>query len=173
VVVLNYDKTGTPVALPPGSYFIEGVQPLNPSGIELFQRRLSEILQAAGLDPTNEDTTVLLDVSSSMGDSYQGSNVQSFLRALLAMPWVKILRFNNGLLEGGDLDAATAQSLTTSGGTQLGRALSDVESLFGLPGKLLIVTDGEHDNPRDILSRIPKVRECLPKEIGENMAWLR
>lgn len=173
VVVLNYDRTDMPVSLPPGSYFIEGVHPLNPGGIELFQRRLSQILQAAGLNPMNEDTTVLLDVSSSMGDSYQDRNVQSSLRALLAMPWVKILRFSNGLLEGGNLDGATAQSLTTSGGTQLGRALSDVESLFGLPDKLLIVTDGGHDNPRDILSRIPKVRECLPKEIVENMAWLR
>ena len=173
VLVLNYDRTDTPVSLPPGSYFIEGVHPLNPGGIALFRRRLSEILQASGLNPINEDTIVLLDVSSSMGDSYQDRNVQRFLRALLDMPWVKILRFNNGLLEGGDLDAATAQNLTTSGGTQLGRALSDVESLFGLPGKLLIVTDGEHDNPRVILSRIPKVRECLPKEIGENMAWLR
>lgn len=173
VVILNYDRTDTPVSLPPRSYLIEGVQSLNRGSIDLFQRRLSDILQTAGLDPMNEETTVLLDVSSSMGDSYQDTDVQRFLRALLAMPWVRILRFNNGLLEGGDLDVATAQSLTTTGGTQLGRALSDIESLFGMPNKLLIVTDGEHDNPRDILSRIPKVRECLPKEIGEIMDWLR
>ena len=173
VVVLNYDRTDTFVSLPPGSYFIEGVHPLNPAGIEMFQRRLSQVLQAARLNPMLDDTVLLLDVSSSMGDSYKDKNVQSFLRTLLAMPWVKILRFNSGLLAGGDLDAATAQSLATSGGTQLGRALSDVESLFGLPSKLLVVTDGEHDNPREILSRIPKVRECLPREIGENIAWLR
>ena len=172
VVILNYDRTDTPVPLPPGSYLIEGVHPLNPDAIELFQRRLSQILRTAGLSPMNEETAVLLDVSWSMGDSYQDRDVQSFLRALLDLPWVKILRFNNGLLEGGDLDATTAESLATSGGTQLGRALSDVESLFGLPSKLLIVTDGKHDNPRDILSRIPKMRECLPKEIGKNIAWL-
>jgi len=173
VVILNYDNTGTPVSLPPRSHIIEGVQPLNQSAIDVFQQRLSDILRTAGLEPMNEEITVLLDVSSSMGDSYQDMEVQSFLRALLAMRWVKILRFNNGLIEGGDLDAATAQTITTSGGTQLGRALSDIEALFGLPGKLLIVTDGEHDNPKDILGRIPNVRECLPKEIGKYMDWLR
>lgn len=173
VVILNYDRTTTPVSLPPGSYLVEGVHPLNRDSIDLFQQRLSHILEAASLSPMKEETTVLLDVSSSMGYSYEDTRVQSFLRALLAIPWVRILRFNNGLIKGGDLDEATAQSLTTSGGTQLGWALSDIESLFGLPDKLLIVTDGEHDHPTDILSRIPKVKECLPKEIGENVDWLR
>jgi hypothetical protein len=172
VVILNYDRTGTPVSLPPGSYLIEGVHPLNRSAIKLFQEKLFQVLQAAGLHPMNENI-VLLDVSSSMGDSYKDKEVQSFLHALLAIPWVKILRFNDGLVEGGDLDAATELHIATGGGTQLGTTLLEVEHLFGLPDKLLIVTDGEHDHPREILSRIPKVIECLPSEIGKNVSWLR
>ncbi len=99
--------------------------------------------------------------------------VQGLLRALLAMRRLRILRFNNGLIEGGDLDAATAEALRTSGGTELGWALSDIESLFGLPDKLLVVTDGGHDHPNEMLGRIPAVRECLPNELGVHLDWLR
>jgi hypothetical protein len=173
ILILNYDTAGTFVSLPPHCHMIEGVEPLNRSAIDVFWTRLSDIVRVAGLEPVNEATTVLLDVSSSMGDSYQDMEVQGFLQALLAMRRVRILRFNNGLIEGGDLDAAKVDTLTTSGGTELGRALSDIESLFGLPDKLLVVTDGGHDHPKDALSRIPSVRECLPKEIGRHLDWLK
>jgi hypothetical protein len=131
------------------------------------------MLKTAGLEPINEKIIVLLDASSSMRDLYQDKDAQGFLRALSAMRWVKILRFNDGLVAGGDLDGTTAQTLTTRGGTQLGRALAEIEFLFGLPSKLLIVTDGEHDSPKEMLVRIENVRECLPKEIGKHMDWLR
>jgi len=172
VLILNYDSTSTAIYLPPNCYFIEGVQPLNLRGIRLFQQRLSEILCVVGFEPPRGSTIVLLDVSASMGDSYRDRNVQVSLRKILGMPWVKILRFNNWLVEGGDLDPLSAQSLTTSGGTQLGRALSDLEYLFGLPDNLLIVTDGGHEHPTDLLKRIPRVKECAPAEIGDNIAWL-
>lgn len=120
LLILNYDTTGTFVSLPPQCYFIEGIEPLNRSAIDLFRRRLYDALHAADLEPIKEATTVLLDVSSSMGKSYQETLVQGFLRALLSMRRLKILRFNNGLIEGGDLTAAAAEALTTSGGTELG-----------------------------------------------------
>ncbi len=173
VLIMNYDTAGTLVSLPARCHFIEGVEPLNRSAIDVFRRWLSETLHAAGLEPINEATIVLLDVSSSMGDSYQAPEAQGLLRALLAMRRIRILRFNNGLMEGGDLDVATAQTLTTSGGTELGRALSDIESLFGLPDKLLVVTDGGHDHPTDALRRLANVRECLPKGIGIHLDWLK
>jgi hypothetical protein len=173
VLILNYDTVGTMVSLPLQCHIIEGVEPLNRSAIDVFRRRLSDALRAAGLEPMKEATTVLLDVSSSMGDSYQDTKVQHFLHVLLAMRRIKVLRFNNGLIEGGDLDASTAETLTTGGGTELGRALSDIESLFGLPDKLLVVTDGGHDHPNDALNRIPNVKECLPKEIGMHLGWLK
>lgn len=172
-VILNYDRTDPSASLPPRSRLIEDVQPLNRTSIEMVRQTLHDILQTAGIEPLNEEITVLLDVSYSMGDSYQSGDVQRVLREILAMSWVRILRFNDCLVEGGDLDAATAKSLSTGGGTQLGRALSDIESIYGLPSKLLIVTDGEHDHPRDVLSRVPTVRECLPSKIGDNMDWLR
>lgn len=173
LVILNYDKTDACIDLPPRSYLIEGVRPLEQASLDMFRQKLTDILCEAGLSPLREETTVLLDVSSSMGDAYRTREAQRYLRQLLAMPWLKILRFNNGLVEGGDLDATKAAGLTTSGGTQLRKALNEIESLYGLPSKLLIVTDGEHDNPTDILTRLPKVRECLPGEIGDNIEWLR
>lgn len=172
-VILNYDKTDKFIDLPPRSYLIESVRPLKQANLEMFREKLSDILIEAGFLPLRDETTVLLDVSSSMGRAYQTWEVQRYLRQLLALPWLKILRFNNGLVEGGDLDAETAAGLTTSGGTQLRQALTEIDSLCGLPRKLLIVTDGEHDNPTDILARVPEVRECLPDEIGNNIAWLR
>ncbi|AFY60054.1 VWA domain-containing protein [Synechococcus sp. PCC 6312] len=173
VIILNYDKTDTPVSLPPRAYLIEGVHPQNPNNVKQFQQQLLKILEDAGLIPMTEETVVLLDVSSSMGYLYQDSEVQKYLCELLAIPWIKIFRFNDGLIAGGDIDTAMAQNLTTSGGTQLGKALLDIESLFGLPTKLLIVTDGEHDNPRKFLDRIQNVKECLPGEIGKEIQWLR
>lgn len=173
LLILNYDTVGTTGSLPPNTYFIEDVEPMNRSAIDVFQRRLLDVLRLAGLEPMNEATTVLLDVSSSMGNSYNEAEVQGYLRSLLAMRRIRILRFNNGLILGGDLDAARAKTLTTSGSTELGRALSDIESLFGLPNKLLVVTDGGHDHPNDALSRIPHVRQCLPKEIGRHLDWLK
>ncbi len=173
LLIINYDITGTSVSLPPRCDFIEGIEPLNLSAIDSFQERLSDALHAAGLEPIAEETIVLLDVSGSMGVAYQDPKVQGFLRALLSMRRVKILRFNSGLIEGGDLDASTAAALRTGGGTQLGRALSQVESLFGLPDKLLVVTDGGHDHPTDAMNRIANVRECLPKEIGIHLDWLK
>lgn len=172
VLILNYDTTGTLVSLPAQCHFIEGVEPLSRSAIDIFRRRLTETLHTAGLEPINETTIVMLDVSSSMGNLYQVPEVQGFLCALLAMRRIRILRFSNGLIEGGGLDPATAQTLTTSGGTELGRALSHIASLFGLPDKLLVVTDGDHDHPNDALRRIANVRECLPKEIGMHLEWL-
>ena len=173
VLILNYDNAGTIVSLPAQCHILEGVEPLNQNAIDMFRRQLLDALCAAGLKPMDEVTTVLLDVSSSMGNSYQDAEVQGFLRALLAMRRIRLLRFNNGLIEGGDLDSAAAETLTTSGGKELGRALSDIESLFGLPHKLLVVTDGGHDHPKDALSRIPNVKECLPKDIGMHFEWLK
>lgn len=142
VLILNYDYTGMKISLPPVCHFIEGVQPLNKKAINLFQRRLFEVLHSVNFEPADGKAIVLLDVSSSMGTLYRDMNVQNSLRQFLYMSWVKILCFNNGLVKGGDFDPSSAQHLTTSGGTQLGQALLDIESLFGLPASLLIVTDG-------------------------------
>lgn len=173
VLILNYDISGIPTSLPNNCHLLEGVQPLGKNAILTFKERLSKMLRDAHLEPAHEDTIVLLDVSSSMGDKYRNERVQHALRSLLRIPWVEILRFNNGLVQGGDLDPLSAQNLATSGGTELGRALSDIEHLFGVPSRLLIVTDGEHDHPTKMLRRVPHVRECSPSEIEENISWLR
>lgn len=173
VLVLNYDVTTTRVSLPCNCHLVEGVQPSNKQTITTFQRRLSELLQEAHFEPLGENTMVLLDISSSMGNLYQDKDIQSYLRMLLGMKWIKVLRFNDGLVQGGDLDAASAANLVTSGGTKLRQALQDIERFFGLPDRLLIVTDGGHDHPTEMMRRISEVRECLPKEIEKNIDWLK
>lgn len=173
LLILNYDQTGASVKLPPSTYFIEGVHPLNPTAIDFFKERLTLVMDKAGLKPVNESVIVLLDVSSSMEQAYESSKAQSALLSIIKLPGVKVLRFNNGLVEGGDLNSETAKSLSITGGTELGRALSDLKALYGyLPSKLLIVTDGEHDSP-DILSQIPDVKECMPNKIEDHIVWLR
>ena len=88
------------------------------------------------------------------------------------MKWVRVFRFNNGLVSGCDLDETNYSTIRTSGGTQLGQAIMDIEKLFGLPKKMLIVTDGGHDHPKEILQKIPSVKECTPMELENNISWL-
>jgi hypothetical protein len=84
------------------------------------------------------------------------------------------LRFSNGLVPGGDLKADECANIRTSGGTELAKAIDQIEQLCGLPRKLLIVTDGEYgDDPREKLARIPEVREYSPRELQRLVAELQ
>jgi hypothetical protein len=172
VIIINYDVTGLSIQMPHRCFFLEGVRPGNNARIQEFNDNLLCVLKAAGLVPKLGSVVVLLDVSSSMGRAYESSSVQDALRRLLDIPWIRILRFNNGLRPGGDLDEAACKSIKTSGGTELGRALDDMEQLIGLPDRLLVVTDGEHDHPVQKLERILEVCECEPIELSGSMDWL-
>lgn len=171
VIILNYDDTRSAITLPEKAHLIEGVQPLNRDAIKQFQERLLAVLDDAGLGPDDRKVMVLLDVSGSMGDSYCDVDVQTNLRLLVEKRWIKILRFNSGLVSGGDLDETSMQALATAGGTELGRALAEIENFFGLPSKLLLITDGEHESPA-VLRRIQSVIQCMPGEIGNHIGWL-
>lgn len=172
VIIINYDVTGLSIQMPQQCFFLEGVRPGNNAQIQELNDNLLRLLKVAGLIPKLGSIAVLLDVSGSMGRAYESDSVQDALRKLLDIPWINILRFNNGLLPGGDLDEATCKSIKTSGGTELGRALYDMEQLIGLPDRLLVVTDGEHDHPMQKLERISEVRECKPVELSDAIDWL-
>lgn len=173
VIIVNYDTTNVAVSFPVNCFLIEGVHPCNRDSIESFEGSLKSILRAANLRPAFTNTLVLLDVSLSMGHSYHDKDVQRALRSLVRMTWIKVLRFNNGLVAPGDLDESSCAAIRTSGGTELGRAITDVQELLGLPTKMLIVTDGGHDHPTEMLRRIPQVRECLPQELKDHLLWLQ
>jgi hypothetical protein len=172
VIILNYDTPHTPVCLPANCFLLEGVQPCNQGAVDRFENALNQILQAAGFLPVAPSTVVLLDVSGSMRGQYEPEDVQGALGSLLAMKWVRVLRFNDGLVPGGDLDESSYRAIGTSGGTQLGPAITEVEKLFGLPKKMLVVTDGGHEHPTEILSKIDDVRECTPQELAQHLWWL-
>jgi hypothetical protein len=172
VTILNYDITRVRATLPPNCFLFEGIQPCNLGIIEDFTICMREIMKRTGIAPVLNNI-LLLDVSISMGGSYESKIVQQALRTASKMKRIKILRFNNGLVAGGDLDESDLLSLTTSGGTELGKAIKDIERMFGLPDKILIVTDGGHEKPKEILSQIPFVKECLPEELENDLIWLR
>ena len=170
LIFLNYDDLKVSPRLPRNAMILEGVRPENDLRKKQFREELLRLVVLAGLEP--ERVVVLLDVSSSMGDRYSPTSVQMALRKLVKMPGITILRFNDGLVSGGDLDESEVPSIQTSGGTQLRRALDEMEQRFGTPTKLLIITDGGHDHPKDRLSHIQYVRECSPTDVEWNIDWL-
>lgn len=172
VIILNYDETGTKTNLPFKCQLIEGVYPDNNECIEKYYSTISDMLKSVGFIPDLTYTVVLLDVSGSMGRLYDSKIVQDALHFIILNRNIKIYRFNNGLVPGGDLDETECQQIETGGGTQLGKAIDDLEAYFGLPEKLLIVTDGKHDRPGEKLSRIPDILECEPSELPEYLDWL-
>jgi hypothetical protein len=172
VIIINYDETTIDVPMPPNCFFISGVNPNNKNKIEIFKKTSIGILRKILFLPEGQDTAVLLDISGSMRNSYLDRDVQFALKKLINMKWVRVFRFNNGLVSGCDLDEMNYSTIRTSGGTQLGQAIMDIEKLFGLPKKILIVTDGAHDHPKEILQKIPSVKECTPMELENNISWL-
>ena len=172
VIVINYDISGLSTQMPDRCYLFEGMRPGNSTRLKEFGEQLLCMLKTAKLLPNLGSVVVLLDVSSSMGSAYTHNNVPDALKRLLNIPRIKILCFNNGLLPGADLDESACRSIRTSGGTQLGQALDDMEHLIGPPDRLLVVTDGEHDHPVEKLQAISEVRECTPAELSHSIDWL-
>ena len=43
---------------------------------------------------------------------------------------------------------------------------------FGVPDRLLIVTDGGHDEPQSELSRVNAFRQCRPDDLESELLWL-
>ena len=130
------------------------------------------MLANAGFVADDRQVVVLLDVSSSMGTAYTNSDVQAALRQVLDREHVKVYRFNNGLVPGGDLTVGDAAHLHTSGGTELGRALTQLVDTVGTPHSVLVVTDGGHDHPDPDKWDIRSMRECPPRELGQLIQWL-
>jgi len=173
VLMLNYDETGITPDLPPSVELLEGVQPMNPAAIGRLRASLRQALDDAGLAPEGRDMVVLLDVSSSMGSAYASRPVSEALVELTRIPGIRILRFNDGLVAGGDLAKEQLESLSTGGGTDLKRALTQIEALYGArPTALLLVTDGGYESPGKALSQIDDVLECSPDRLADGIEWL-
>ncbi|NVM55598.1 MAG: VWA domain-containing protein [Candidatus Helarchaeota archaeon] len=171
-IIINYDITRIEVSLPNTCYLLEGINPSHSENIQTFKEILNDMLRSVGYIPKIDDVIVLLDVSGSMGDSYRPIRVQQALRKLIQKRWIKILRFSDGLLPGGDLKDEDIKIISTKGRTLLGQALKQIEQKFSLPSKMLVVTDGGHDNPVELMRMIPNIRECSPDELEQNLSWL-
>lgn len=172
VIVINYDAVPN-VTVPPGCSLLGDVHPGNPDNVRDYQDAVRERFAQAKVVPLVRKKYVLLDVSSSMASEYSSAAAQRGLRRLVALPWVKVFRFNDGLEAGGDL--AADGSVATGGGTQLGAALEQLFALSdaGIPERLIVVTDGGHDHPDELLGRCGEHRECTPDDLENHLDWLR
>jgi hypothetical protein len=83
-----------------------------------------------------------------------------------------VFRFNDGLVPGGDLHLE--RRIATGGGTQLGAALNQLYALpeTGIPERLLVVSDGEHDHPGELLRKCGEHHECQPEDLEKHLEWL-
>ena len=173
VIIVNYDDTGIAVDLPDSVSLLEGVRPDQPPRVEAMTERLHEILDSVRFIPAGSRALVLLDVSSSMGQAYKESEAQRGLHMLMQLDWLTVLRFNDGLIPGGDLPSDdTDRFLRTRGGTNLSNALDEVVSHMDVPSTLLIVTDGEYGKRPRRLDDVERLRECLPHELPSAVEWL-
>lgn len=169
LLIINYDEPAINPHLAPNSYFIQGVQPNNYVAIQTFKKNLFHILQSANYLPVNKTWVVLLDVSGSMGSAYQSGDVQTALSALMGNSLLKVYRFNDGLVEGGNLTSPA--SLSIYGGTELTTAINQLMTILKEIDQLLIVTDGGHEHPDFKQWNIGDVKECEPKELGKLLNW--
>jgi hypothetical protein len=171
IILVNYDEPAITPKLPGDCILLQGIEPRARERIAEFERTLLGMLALAGFPPERRSRVLLLDVSGSMGDGYASSHVQAALRSLVQNRSLKVYRFNDGLVAGGDLQTLQSSSLRGQGGTELGLALSQLEKLLGSIDRLLLISDGGHDHPPR-LECIAEMRECSPDEIPEFSAWL-
>jgi len=170
VVLINYDAAPS-VLLPPSCTLLGDVHPGRPAKVQDYQMAVRSYFTRASIQPTKR--IALLDVSGSMESQYASPAAQRGLRRLLELPWIKVFRFNDGLVSGGDLDLTNNQ-IATSGGTELGAALRQLFGLheIGIPERLLIVTDGGHDHPNELLAKVGEHTECTPEKLEDHLDWL-
>ncbi|MEY2500938.1 MAG: hypothetical protein QOI07_1272 [Verrucomicrobiota bacterium] len=171
VILLNYDQPQITAVLPPGCVLLQGFEPRAVALITEFERHVVGMLELAGFHRPRGRRVLLLDVSGSMGDSYTSARAQAALRSLLGARTLKIYRFNDGLVRGGDLKEPDESSLRGHGGTQLKLALDQLSELVGVIDRLLLVSDGGHDNPSQP-NFVSEMRECQPDAIGNYSRWL-
>lgn len=171
VIIINYDSAPR-AKVPKNCTIIDNVRPGQPS-VDEYIESLRRLFVGNGIVSSLSEVIVLLDVSGSMGTTYLDVSAQTELRKLMNDPALRIFRFNNGLLPGGDLSKAS--SLQISGGTELGASLEQLFALseVGVPEKLLIVTDGGHDHPTALINRVAHYAECEPHQISQFIDQLR
>lgn len=172
VIILNYDVVPNDVELPDGALLITNVHPCNQEAVAAFQSALTGVLENVSFKPSGGRIVVLLDVSGSMEGNYATAKIQDAMRRLLSVTSINVFTFNDGLTSNQRLERGSSTALDTSGGTDLGKALDDLERGYGLPNKLLIVSDGYYQCPKAKLERIRSVKECLPEDIESNIQWL-
>lgn len=167
VIIVNYDDPKLTDALPSGVVLIEGMRPRATDALARLAEGLKHALLRAGLKPGLRPAMVLLDVSSSMGNAYDNPDVQGFLKRLLRRPRTTVLRFNEGLENGGDLRPGQEAHLRTRGSTDIARAVDEAFEAFGVPEVLIVVTDRGYNSPAPRLADVQHLRECMPGELGD------
>lgn len=172
IILVNYDAAPPGEPLPPGASLVGEMHPCNQDAVDVFQNALLRTLESVSFRPVKKRTVVLLDVSGSMAGQYDSRSIKDALRRLLSLTKVSVFTFNDGLTSGQKMGAEASTSLNTAGGTDLGKALDDLEKAYGVPNQLLVVTDGGYRCPDGRLEQISFVRECMPEDIENNMQWL-
>lgn len=170
-LIVNYDTIEIDLQLSAKSKIIHPFHPGIPKNILEFKNELLNILESVEFVPVKNNRILLFDISASMQTHYKDHELQKLLPELIADNQIKIHLFNDGLVAGGDTKLSS-QNFSASGGTHLGKALNELETIYGQLDYLLIVTDGEHDNPPE-LSRVSHIKECMPSDLSKNLHWLK
>jgi len=118
VVMINYDSAPD-VDVPVGCVLLGNVHPGKPEAVKLYKKSVRDCFEQAKIVARTKRIFVLLDVSGSMESKYESTASQRGLMRLKAMPWIKVFRFNDGLVAGGDLTMQNGP-IVTQGGTELG-----------------------------------------------------
>lgn len=168
LIITNYDDFKINLLYPDNCYYIDKLRPDNSTSIQIFRNKLLSILQNCNFIPDNIFKYILLDISGSMERLYHNKEIFNILYQLSQNSNVKILKFNSGLVDDDDIT-----NITTSGETELGKALHQLQSKFGKLETVLVITDGEHDNPIEMIKLIPNYKECMPDELSKNINFIK
>ena len=192
VVLVNYDRAEIGEEVPADVVVLQDIRPDMADQVRAASELILQWTANAGLRPRYQAVMVLLDVSGSMRDQYEPPEVQRALRKMLAMPGLKIYRFNDGLVPGGDWDASPHSlrpSLATGGGTSLRRAMQQLyfQKLAEVDRRgvddaplamepfvevVLVVSDGGYETNVPELGSVPLRKRVLPSELEQGLEWL-
>lgn len=115
-----------------------------------------------------ETNILLIDVSWSMIGEYDTEEIMSTILRAKNDEHTEVLFFNIGLVE---LEIPESGHLQIGGGTDLFKAIKEMRVLIKSFGRVLIVSDGDYDDPSNALENV-EYQECLPADLPEHLEWL-
>lgn len=174
LAMVNYDAVPD-VEFPETAELLGNVRP-GSSTVNEYREMVNDLMREAELFGHLDQKAVLIDVSGSMGNVYANPEIQDALQSLIE--WrekgLNVYRFSDGLTEHPQITVSEVEAgLETGNGTDVTRAIQQVDQDSETPSILLVVTDGQDPLPDPVPEGIETIKQCSPRNLPSELGWLR